>query len=195
MTEPESPHIIAGENAVLARRYAHALYELAAEKNQLDDVAEDLREFRKAVKGNADYHKLVHNPGLTRLHLIKAVNQLSVHMKLGATTSAFLALLARKRRLVHLADIIGVFLNELAMRRGEHVVEVTAAQPLTEAQHKELVKKLEKVTGGKVALLLRQDPGLLGGLTMKWGSRLLDASLKGKLARLERQLRDQQEAA
>jgi F-type H+-transporting ATPase subunit delta len=195
MTEPEGPHIIAGESAVLARRYAHALLELAEERGQIDSVAGELRLFRNAVKDNADFRKLVRNPRLTRAQLAETMKALAVKLELGDIASSFLLLLARKRRLAQVEDIIGVFLNELAGKRGEHVIEVYSPRPVSDGQKKQLTEKLEKITGGKVALLVREAPDLLGGLVIKWGSRLLDASLKGKLGRIEREMKSRKEAA
>ena len=71
------------------------------------------------------------------------------------------------------------------MRRGEVTAEVTAAKPLSPAQTEAVNEQLRRVVGGEVALDLRIDPSLIGGLVVKVGSRMVDASLKSKLARLQ----------
>ena len=195
MPEPEAPQIIAGDSAVLARRYANALYALAEEKKQLDTVAADLRAFRESVQDNHDFQKMVHNPRLSRLQLAAIMQQLAEQSKMGEVATLFLALLARKRRLDHLHDITGMFLNELATKRGEYTVEVQTAQALTDEQQEQLIVQLNKITGGKVRLIVKEDASLLGGLIVKWGSRLIDASIKGKLEQIERQLKAQEVAA
>lgn len=195
MPEQINAHKMAGEAAILARRYANALYELAEEKKQLDAVAADLRVFKTLVKDNAEYHQIIRNPRLTRAQLVKSMELVATTAKLGTLAGSFLSLVAHKRRLAHLEDMIDAFLYELADRRGEHTVEVYTAQPLTPAQKEKLSGDMEKLTGGKVNLFVKEDAGLLGGLMVKIGSRLMDASVRGKLARLERQLKSQQEAA
>jgi F-type H+-transporting ATPase subunit delta len=195
MPEQIIVHKMAGEGAILARRYANALYELAEEKKQLDAAAADLRVFRTLVKDNVEYHHLIRNPRLTRAQLVTAMENITKTAKLGTLAGSFLSLVAHKRRLGHLEDMINAFLIELARRRGEHTVEVRTAQPLTSAQKEKLTGEMEKLTGGTVNLYVKDDASLLGGLMVKIGSRLIDASIQGKLARLERQLKSQQEAA
>jgi F-type H+-transporting ATPase subunit delta len=81
--------------------------------------------------------------------------------------------------------MISGYLAILAARRGEVTAEIVAAQELSPAQRKAIDARLRKAVGGKVAIDIRVDPSLLGGLVVKVGSRMVDASLKNKLARLE----------
>jgi F-type H+-transporting ATPase subunit delta len=80
--------------------------------------------------------------------------------------------------------MIDAYLEKLAERRGEVTAEVTAAQPLSEAQLDTLGEELRRVVGRRVAVEVRVDRGLLGGIIVKIGSRMIDGSLKSKLARL-----------
>lgn len=195
MSEIDSPQIIAGEAAVIARRYAKALYLLAAEKKQIEAIAADLRAIKTILRDSADFRRITKHQRITRAQLVKAMQGVTAAAGLSDLTGNFLARLAKNRRLAHLDDIIGAFLADLIARRGEHIAEVHTAKPLSPAQAETLTKQLEKLTGGKVHTVMREDAGLLGGVTVKVGSRQLDASLKGKLMRLERQLKSKQEAA
>ncbi len=184
--------IIAGDAAVLARRYAGALYALAEEQKQLDAVAADLRALRNLHQESAEFRLIASHPRLTRTQLVQAVEQVSASAKFNKLTSNFLALIAQNRRLSALRPMIETFLSELASRRGEHTAEVRSAKPLTTAQQEQLAVKLREMTGGKVHLSLHEDASLLGGLIVKMGSHQIDASVKSKLASLERQLKTQQ---
>jgi F-type H+-transporting ATPase subunit delta len=189
-TQTENP-IIAGEAAILARRYAGALYELADEQKQLDAVADDLRALKVLECESADFRAFTGNPRLSRKQLVQAAQQVSGAAKFNKLTSNFLALVAQNRRLAQLNGMCNAFLNELAARRGEFSAEVRAARPLTPTQQEQLAEQLHALAGGKVHMSVSEDRSLLGGLIVKLGSKLIDASVKSKLARLERQLKNQ----
>ncbi len=181
--------IVSGDMATVARRYAKTLFELAGEQKQLDAVAEDLRGLKMLERESPEFHAIAHNPRLSRTQLIKAAQQIALAAKLNPLTGNFLALLAQSRRLPQLGATIDAFLNELAAQRGEFSAEITAAEPLTQAQQEQLAAQLQKLTGGKVHMRVSEDKSLLGGFVVKLGSRMIDLSVKSKLARLERQLK------
>jgi F-type H+-transporting ATPase subunit delta len=183
--------IIAGDTAVLARRYAQALYELADEQKQLDAVAADLRMLRNLHRDSAEFRYVATQPRLTRAQLVKSMQQVATTANLNKLTGNFLSLVAQNRRLSHIGAIIETFLAELASRRGEYTADVSTAQALSPAQEEQLAVKLRELAGGKVHLSVREDKSLIGGIMVKMGSRLIDASVKTKLQRLERQLKSQ----
>ncbi|MDX2027847.1 MAG: F0F1 ATP synthase subunit delta [Alphaproteobacteria bacterium] len=191
MPQAASTPIVAGDAAVLARRYASALYDLAEERKMLDAVAADLRNLRKLSAESSEFQYIAGQPRLGRAQLVKAMQQVAVAAKLGPLTANFLALLAQNRRLAQLDAVIAAFLSELAVQRGEHSAEVRTAKSMSSAQQEQLAAKLAKWAGGKVHLSVREDAGLLGGFVVKMGSRLIDASVKSRLARLERQLKSE----
>ena len=169
----------------LAERYAKALFELADERKALDEVAGDLRALRGLIDESADFRRLIRSPVLSRIEQAKAVAAVAERAGFCALTRNFLGVAARNRRLFVLPGVIAGYLKVLATRRGEVTAEVTAARPLTPAQTEAVNEQLRKAVGGKVALDLRIDPSLIGGLVVKVGSRMVDASLKSKLARLQ----------
>ena len=169
----------------LGGRYATALYALADERKVLDDVAEDLRALRRLLDESADLRRLIRSPVLTRAEQGRAIAALAERAGFQPLVRNVLGLLARNRRLFALAEVIEAYLAELAARRGEVTAQVTAAQDLTEAQRGALDERLRRIVGGKVSIELRVDPALLGGLIVKLGSRMVDASLGSKLARLQ----------
>ena len=169
----------------LAERYAAALFELADERRDLDTVAADLRQLRAMLHDSADLSRLVRSPILTRSEQGKAVEAIAERAGLSALVRDFLAVVARNRRLFAVPAMIEAFLTKLAERRGEITAEVTVAQPLTEAQLGSLGEQLRRSAGRRVSVEVRVDPALLGGLVVKLGSRMIDASLSSKLRRLQ----------
>lgn len=169
----------------IAERYAAALFDLAEDQSALDAVAGDLRALQTLIRESADLRRLLATPVVGRVEQEKAVTALASRAQFGKLTANFLGVLARNRRLYDLAPIIAAYLARLAARRGEVTAQVISAQDLSETQRKAIDERLRKAVGGKVAIDLKIDPGLLGGLVIKVGSRMVDASLKSKLRRLE----------
>jgi len=169
----------------LAERYAAALFELADERHALDEAAGDLRELRAMLAASPDLGRLVRSPVLSRAEQGKAMAALVENAKLSQLTADFIAVVARNRRLFAVPAMIEAYLNKLAERRGEVTAEITAAQPLNAAQQDALGEQLRRVVGGRVAVDVRVDPSLLGGMIVKIGSRMVDGSIKGQLQRLQ----------
>lgn len=169
----------------LAERYAAALFELADERHALDEVAGNLRELRAMLAESGDLMRLVRSPVLSRAEQGKAIEALAERASLSKLTCDFLAIVARNRRLFAVPAMIEAYLAKLAERRGEVTAEVTAAQALSEAQQNSLIDQLRRVVGSRVAIDVKVDPSLLGGMIVKIGSRMVDGSLKGQLQRLQ----------
>jgi len=168
----------------LAERYAAALFDLADERRALDAVAGDLRELRAMVQGSGDLMRLLRSPVLSRDEQGKAIAALAERAGLSPLTRDFLGVVARNRRLFAVPAMIEAYLKKLAERRGEVTAEVTVAQPLTEARQAALTEQLRRAVGARVAVVIRVDPALLGGMIVKIGSRMVDASLSSRLQRL-----------
>ncbi len=168
----------------LAERYAAALFELADERHALDAVAGDLRELRAMLQRSSDLARLIKSPVVSREEQGKAIAVLGEHAGLGDLTRDFLGVVARNRRLFAVPAMMEAYLKKLAERRGEVTAEITVAQPLGEAREAALVEQLRRAMGARVTLDIRVDKGLLGGMIVKIGSRMVDASLNSRLQRL-----------
>jgi len=169
----------------LAERYAAALFDLAEEQRALDDVASDLRQLRAMLAASVDLSRLVRTPVLTRDEQGRAISALAAHAGLSPLVRDFLGVVAKNRRLFAVAPMIEAYLEKLAERRGEITAEVIAARPLTETQLALLGDQLRRSVGRRVSMDARVDPGLIGGMIVKVGSRMVDGSLKSKLQRLQ----------
>lgn len=171
--------------SALAERYATALFDIADERRALDAVATDLRQLRAMLAASADLMRMARSPVLSRLEQGGAVAVLAERAELSPLVRDFLAVVARNRRLFAVPAMIDAFLAMLAARRGEVTAEVVAAQPLTQAQLDALSEHLRRTVGRRVFVEARVDQRLIGGMVVKVGSRMVDASIESKLRRLQ----------
>jgi len=169
----------------LAERYAAALFDLADERRMLDEVASDLRQLRAMLVASPDLARLVRSPILTRAEQGKAIAALAERAGFSPLVRDFLAVVAKNRRLFAVPAMIEAYLRSLAERRGEVTAEVTAALPLSDGQLGLLSEQLRRSVGRRVSLEVKVDPGLIGGLIVKLGSRMIDGSVNSKLQRLQ----------
>jgi F-type H+-transporting ATPase subunit delta len=169
----------------LAGRYAVALFELAEDRDALDAVAEDLRNFQSLLDESADLRRLIRSPVLSREEQGRAVTALAERAGFSPLSRQFLGLLAHKRRLFVLPEIISAYLVMLGKHKGEVSAELTSAVALSEEQLEAVRQRLAEAMGQAVTLSTAVDSNLLGGLVVRVGSRMIDASVRTKLRRLE----------
>jgi len=169
----------------LAARYAAALFALADTHKAIDRVAGDLSELKAMIGSSEALRALIRSPVLSRDEQGRAMAALLQQAGTSDLVHKFVGLVARNRRLFVLPQMIEAFLAELARRRGEMRAEVTAARPLSEQQQASLAEAIRRSVGGKVAVDVKVDPALIGGLVVKVGSRMVDSSLRTKLQRLQ----------
>lgn len=174
-----------GVTGGVSGRYATALFELAREQGELDAVDQDLGKFQAMLDQSADMKRLVNSPAFAAEDQERALKAVMDWASVGATTSNFLRVVARNRRLFAAEDMIKSFRQQLALHKGEMVAEVQSALPLSGEQLAALKDKLQSTYGKTVRLSTKVDPSLLGGLIVKVGSRMFDSSLKTKLTNLK----------
>jgi len=187
--------IVAGERAVLARRYATALLETAEKEKALDAVEADLLALGNAIAETPLFRAMAAHPRLAPSAVYKAMKAVMDGAKFHKITASFLTLVTRANRLALLDLVIDFFKRELAAKRRVHKAVVTVARAVTAEQEAALSAQLGKLVEGTVLVTFREDESLVGGMTIAMGSRLIDASVQGKLERLARRLKSQREAA
>lgn len=170
-----------GIQASLPGRYATALFELARDAKAIDKVEASLATLRAALDQSADFKTLTTSPLIARGAATKAVAAVATMLKLDATTTKFLGVLADNRRLAQLPAIIRAFRQLAASFRGETTAEVTSAHALSDDQVAALKQSLRQRIGRDVSVDLSVDPSLLGGLVVRIGSQMIDSSIKTRL--------------
>ena len=167
--------------AGLAGRYATAAFELALEERALDALSADLESLKTLLTTSPDLARLVRSPIISREEQAQAMEAVLAAGKAAPLTRKLVLLLAQKRRLFSLADVIRAFETLLARHRGEVAADVTSARALTAEETAELRRVLKEKLGREPRLTTHVDPKLLGGLVLKLGSRMIDSSLRTKL--------------
>jgi F-type H+-transporting ATPase subunit delta len=173
----------------LAGRYATALFELARDAKAIDAVEKSMGAIAQAVSESADLKALTSNPVLSRTDAKKAIAAVAKAMKLDALTAKTLGVLADNRRLSETSSVARAFSTLAAAHRGEVTAEVTSAHALSAEQTKALLATLKTRVGSNVAIQTKVDPSLLGGLTVRIGSQMIDNSIKTRLNTLANQMK------
>jgi F-type H+-transporting ATPase subunit delta len=173
-----------GIQASLAGRYASALFDLARDEKQIDAVSRSLDSLNQALADSREFDQLVASPLVDRDEAGKAFSAIARALKADPLTTNFLGVLARNGRKGELAQVIRLFRRLAAEHRGETTAEVVSAHSLSDKQIAALKTQLKARAGRDVTIDARTDPTILGGLIVKLGSQMIDASLKTKLNRL-----------
>jgi F-type H+-transporting ATPase subunit delta len=173
----ESEHV-----SGVAGRYASALYALADEQRQTAEVAAALGSIQSMIGESPDLQRLVRSPVFSSTVQTKALDALLSRAGISGIAANFVRLVAAKRRLFALSDMIRDYNKLYDIARGLTRAEVTSAAPLDDAQIAALKDQLRGTSGGKdVELSVKVDPAIIGGLIVKLGSRMVDGSLRTKL--------------
>jgi len=199
-------------HSTAARRYAEAAFEIAR-RDGTEDAWQVALEAAAQVLGSADGLRIVENPAIPlpqRLHAVRAVlgaetigsvvdGLLAGRGSLGATAEAVRAAVARpvgaqlsnlvgvlvaRRRVSLLPAIVGEYGRLLDRQRGVAAAIVTSASPLSADETAAISARIEALIGTTVSLRTTVDPDLIGGVTVRIGDRLIDASVRGRLERL-----------
>jgi F-type H+-transporting ATPase subunit delta len=175
--------------AGLAGRYALAVFELAQEERAVEAVAVDFATLKQLMAESPDLTRLIRAPVFSREEQAAGMNGVLHRMEAAPLTRRFILLLASKRRLFALPDIIRAYDGMVAKQKGEMSAQVTSARPLSDHEIAELKSILRSKLSKEVKLDSRVDPTLLGGLIVKVGSRMIDSSLRTKLNGLRMAIR------
>jgi len=166
--------------------YSRALFQSAVEHDELDEIQEQLATWSDALGENKDLQTFFFSPRFSSAEKKDAVRKIieggNEHFL------NFLELLAERHRLPATFRIRRAF-DELW--REEHKmlpVEVTSAIELDEGLVRSIGDRIEERTGRRIELTSRVDPDIIGGIVLRVGNKVLDASVQGRLQRLRRQL-------
>ena len=137
-----------------------------------------------------DIADMVRSPLYSRQAQQDAITAIAGPMGLAPLTANTLALMASKRRLFVLPQLIRALRDLIADEKGEVTAEITAAAPLSKSQASRLAKTLEAKVGRNVKINTTVDETLIGGLVVKVGSRMIDTSVAAKLANLQQAMKE-----
>ena len=173
-----------GIQASLAGRYAVALFDLARDEKQIDAVGRSLASLNQLLADSREFNQLVTSPLVDRNEAGEALSVVASELSLDPITTKFLGVLARNGRKGQLSQVIRLFRRLSAEHRGETTAEVVTAHGLSDEQIATLKTRLKARAGRDVTIEARTDSAILGGLIVKMGSQMIDASIRTKLNRL-----------
>ncbi len=184
MSEPAS--ISSG----IAGRYATAVFELARDDNGVDALTADVEALEAAMRESGDLRGMVASPLLDRAEQRGAITAIAEAMELNDRMRNTLALMADKRQLFVLPQLLDRLREMVARHRGEVTAHVASAKPLSDDQIARLADVLKKQAGSDVNIKTTVDEGLIGGLVVKLGSRMIDTSIAAKLQNLQNTMKE-----
>ena len=176
--------------AGVAGRYAQALFELARDEKKIDDVARNLDRFDALYRESDDLRRLVKSPAFSAEEQSSAIGAVLDKAGIGGLAANFVKLAAAQRRLFALPDMIRAYRAQVRGSKGIVATEVRVAEKPSDALVRDIEATLREVAGSEVEVDLRVDPSLIGGIVVKIGSRMVDASLRTKLNSIRLAMRE-----
>ena len=173
---------------IVAKVYSDALFDLALENKQLDQVAEEVQVLKDAIAQNTELLQYLNHPKVSNEEKIQTIENI-FKGRFSDTTVGFLVIIVTKGRYNELRGILDYFLNEVREYRKIGKASVTSATELTEDQKQKVVDKLLASTDYVEFMMdYKIDPSIIGGLIIRIGDRVVDSSIKSKIDLMKKEL-------
>ncbi|MGR3490817.1 MAG: F0F1 ATP synthase subunit delta [Shimia sp.] len=174
----------------IAQRYATAVFEIAKEEGAIDKLAADAEALRTAAADSPEFSEFLTSPIYTREEMKNGITAVADKMGASQTMKNTLALMAENRRLFVVPNFAQQLLRLIAQERGQVTAEVTSAQALSDDQRARLAETLKSKVGSDVTIEASVDESLIGGMIVKVGSKMIDTSIRSKLAALQNTMKE-----
>lgn len=171
-------------NLTLVHKYADGLARALKDGREYDAVGAEVRVFLEVFTSRDDLRRALVSPFVNARKRQAILDEILARLGTGPKAGRFLKLLQTHKRLQFLPEIVQALPDAWADKQGIVTYEVASAVPLTAAQTDRLTRTLERSEGRPVRLVFKADPGLLGGLAVRKGHIVYDASVEGELASL-----------
>lgn len=173
---------------LISKTYGEALFELAVEENKIDVFQEEVQGVKVVLNENQEFGNLMKHPKVVKEEKV----QIMENVFKGRITDellGFLTLIIEKDRYSDIDAILMYFIDKVKEEKGIGVAYVTTAITLTDNQKKQIKDKLLDTTSYKeMELHFTEDKGLIGGMVIRIGDRVVDSSISTKLSELQKQL-------
>jgi F-type H+-transporting ATPase subunit delta len=174
----------------IADRYATAVFELAGDGEGLDGLERDVDALSQALGESEDLRQVIRSPIYTRSEQEAAIGAVAGRIGLSEMMSRTLRLMATKRRLFVLPQLLKALRHRISNARGEVTAEVVSASPLNDEQRSRLAETLTRQAGRDVRIDMSVDEGLIGGMRVRLGSKMIDTSIRSKLDAMQNMMRE-----
>ncbi|WP_341875799.1 F0F1 ATP synthase subunit delta [Defluviitalea saccharophila] len=176
---------------LISKRYAKALFDIAIETNTMDELESQVQMIHQVLESEEEFMQILQHPHILReekMQLLKDVFSSIVSNEL----MGLLTLVVQKGRQEHLLEILSTFLDEVKTYKGIVTAVVISAVPLKEEQIEKIKQTLTSRIKKQIQIETQVDPSIIGGLKIRVGDRILDASIYGQLQGLKTSLYDMQ---
>jgi len=170
---------------LISDRYASAIYDLALENKKVDSVLNDLEALKKIIQENKELNLLIKSPLISSSDKLEILLKLTTKQSITEMTNTFLRVISKNKRFASLTSIILQFININAQKRGDVLADITSADELSGKQKEYINDHLRRILGDKLSLNFKVDKKIIGGLIVKVGSKMIDASLANKINKLK----------
>lgn len=174
----------------IASRYALAIFDLSRETGALAALEADVDALDTALTTSADLRTMIASPLYSRDEQGAAIGAIAKGLGLSQPFSNLMALMAGKRRLFVLPQLVVTLRAMIAAEKGEVTADVVSAKALTKTQSEKLAKTLSAQVGKDVKIKATVDESLIGGLVVKIGSKMIDTSIRSKLMALQNTMKE-----
>ncbi|MFC6334943.1 F0F1 ATP synthase subunit delta [Paenibacillus septentrionalis] len=174
-------------DAVVAKRYAQALFELAAAGKVVNEVEHEIKLVVTALSDNEQLNKFLNLPGVEVENKVELLKE-SFGSSVSELVYNTLRLMIERGRQNVIANLYESYAKIAGEVLGQAKAVVYTATLLSESELAGVAAQFEQVTGKKIVAEQVVDPALLGGVRVRIGDRLYDGSLSGKLERLQKTL-------
>lgn len=173
---------------LVSKTYGDALFELAVEKNLLDQTAEEVRTVRAAMQENSDLTRLMNHPKIVKEEKIKLIEDIFTG-RVSRELVGLMRMIVEKDHYNEMDEVFSYFIERAKEYRNIGTAYVTSAKELTDAQKEAVEKRLLETTKYvQFETHYSVDAGLIGGLVIRIGDRVVDSSIRTKLQHLTREL-------
>ncbi len=177
-------------NPRLAERYAKSLIDLAKEKDQLNEVYNDIKFLQNICNTNRDFVALLNSPIIPEDKKNKIIDSI-VTGHVSNITTLFIKLLASKNRESSLPEIISSFIDQYNQIKGIHKVKITTATEISEDLKNTFITKIKSANNiSNIELETVVDEKLVGGFVLEMDGKLVDASVLRDLKDVRKQFQD-----
>jgi F-type H+-transporting ATPase subunit delta len=167
----------------LSRRYAKALFQLAREARQEEEIGRALESFLALYQSSA-LARTLESPVFSMAEKKRIFQRVAQALKLSLLAGHFLSILLERERLPYLATIVLRYRRLLDEIKGRVQARVVASAPVDQATLAQLREALKKISGKEVLLKAEIDPELLGGLLVELEGKIYDGSVRTQLDRM-----------
>lgn len=182
------------QNLQAAERYARALLEVALQSGEDAEIEEGLLALSSAMTASPELEKFLANPRLPKDERKRVLEKIFQGKKGGATLASFVGVLFAHGRFAVLHDVAGVYKRISDSAQGQAVVTIESASPVSADEERRIVSQVERIGGFKAEVKKEVDPKLIGGVVVRFNNKVLDGSVKNRIALIKKELTEKRTA-